>query len=101
MAEQGWATFVVNHWGRFEDVDDEACTLLGYTREELLALHGAELVLESDRPTVAVSLDRMRLGVIDERTGRLVRKDGSVIEMQVRARRLDDGRLELRVRRTG
>ena len=100
MAE-GWATFVINHWGRFEEVDDGACALLGYTQEELLALHGSDLILEVERPAVAVSLDRMRLGVLETRPGRLVRKDGSVVEVEVRARRLDEGRLELQVTRAG
>jgi PAS domain S-box-containing protein len=100
MAE-GEATFVINHWGRFEEVAGDACTLLGYTREELLALRGSDLVLEMDRPAVAVSLDRMRLGVLEARPGRLVRKDGSLVEVEVHARRRDDGRLELRVTRTG
>jgi PAS domain S-box-containing protein len=100
MAE-GEATFVINHRARFEEVDDGACALLGYTRQELLALHGSDLVLEIDRRAVAVSLDRMRPGVLEMRPGRLVRKDGSLVEVEVHARRLEDGRLELRVTRAG
>jgi len=94
---EGAATFVINHRGRFDSVDDDACALLGYSRQELLALHGADLVLEAERPAVAVSLDRMRLGVLATRPGRLVRKDGGIVEVEVHAQRLEDGRLELRV----
>lgn len=96
---EGAATFVITHRGSFDSVDDGACALLGCSREELLALHGAELVLEAERPAVAVSLDRMRLGVLATRPEWLVRKDGGVVEVEVHAQRLEDGRLELRVTR--
>ncbi|HWP66830.1 MAG TPA: PAS domain-containing protein [Candidatus Limnocylindria bacterium] len=98
---EGTATFVVNHRGRFETVDAGACALLGYSREELLAMHGSELVPEAERPRVAVSLDRMRIGELTEQSGRLMRKDGRVIEVHVEARRLPGERLELRVRAAG
>jgi PAS domain S-box-containing protein len=90
-------TFVVGRFGRIENVDDGACALLGYTRTELLAMHGADLVLEAERPAVAVSVNEMRLGTLGRRQGRLVRKDGSVVLVDVCGRPLESGRLELRV----
>lgn len=93
----GDGIFVVSRLGRIEAVDDGACALLGYTRAELLALHGADLVPEAERPAVAVSLDGMRRGTISERPGRMLRKDGRVVAVEVHAQPLEDGRLELRV----
>jgi PAS domain S-box-containing protein len=92
------AIFVVGRLGRIEDVDEGACTLLGYSRDELLALHGAELILPEDRPAVATTLDRMRRGAIEWRAGRIVRKDGSVIPVEVSARPLADEHVELSIR---
>ena len=97
----GEATFVVSRLGRIEAVDDGACALLGYSRAELLAMHGADLVLPAERPAVAVSLDGMRHGTITERPGRLQRKDGVIVAVAVHARLLEDDRLELRVRPHG
>jgi PAS domain S-box-containing protein len=100
MAEEVFgadATFVVGSLGRFEDVDDGACRLLGYSRKELLGLHGSELIVPEERPTVAASIDRMRRGTLDWRRGRLMRKDGSLVPIEVGARPLGQGRVELKV----
>ena len=84
--------------GRIEDADDSACRLLGYSHDEMRELHGSQLVPPGERPAVAVSLDRMRRGEIDQRRGRLVRKDGTVLEVDVSAEWLSDDRLALVVR---
>src|SRR5262245_63118660 len=100
MAEEAFgadATFVVGSLGRFEAVDDGACALLGYSREELLRLHGSELIRPEERPNVAAALDRMRRGTLDWRRGKLVRKDGSLISIEVGARPLGQGRIELKI----
>ena len=87
--------FVVGPFGRIEDVDEGACALLGYTRYELLALHGADLVSAADRPSTAVGVNEMRLGTISQCQGRLLRKDGSLIAVDVTGRPLGEGRVEL------
>ncbi len=56
------ATIVIGRFGRIEKVDDTACSLLGYSRAELLQLHGTDRVLPEEWPVVAVSIDRMRQG---------------------------------------
>jgi PAS domain S-box-containing protein len=92
------ATFVIGPRGGIEHVNEDACSLLGYSRSELLELHGSELILPEERPKVAVSLDRMRRGVLEHRQGRLLRKNRSVIDVAVSARTLADGALVLTVR---
>ena len=56
------ATIIVNRLGTIEDVDDAACTLLGYSKQELVGLHGSDLIPASAQPATAVTIDRMRLG---------------------------------------
>jgi PAS domain S-box-containing protein len=98
--EDSDATFVVDAHGRIEDVDDSACVLLGYSRDQLRGLHGSHLVPPAARPATAASLDRMRRGEIDFRQGTLRRRNGAVLRVEVRARALKEGRLTLCVRRT-
>ena len=90
--------FIVGQMGRIEDADEPACRLLGYSRTELRTMHGSQLVPADERPAVAVSLDRMRRGEIDQRLGRLVRKDGTVIRVEVSAQCLGDDQIALIVR---
>ena len=90
--------FIVGQMGRIEDADEPACRLLGYSRPELRAMHGSQLVPPDERPAVAASLDWMRRGEIDQRFGRLLRKDGTVIAVEVSAQYLADDQLALLVR---
>jgi PAS domain S-box-containing protein len=74
--------FVVGDDYRHIAVNQYACTLLGYTREELLALSARELAPELDLDDHLVSaLSARRL------EGRTVlrRKDGSPVEIEFRA----------------
>jgi PAS domain S-box-containing protein len=76
------AVFVVGDDLRHIAVNQYACTLLGYTREELLALSARELAPELDLDEQLVSaLSSRRLG------GRTVlrRKDGSPVEIEFRS----------------
>lgn len=91
-------TFVTGRYGIIEAVDAGACRLLGYTEDELVGLHGSELIPHAERPTTAVSLDRMRRGELPERVGHVPRKDGEVLVFDVSARRLPDGRIALDLR---
>ena len=90
-------TFRFGRFDKIEAVDDGACRLLGYSRAELLELHGSDLIAPEERPKVAVSIDLMRRGLLEQRQGRLVRKDGGVVEVAVSARALADGHLMLTV----
>ena len=91
-------TFVVGPLGTIEGVDDGACRLLGYTEAQLVGLHGSELIPAEARASTAVSLDRMRQDELAVNSGRMIRRDGSIVPVEVSARPLGDGRLELCVR---
>ena len=92
------ATFVIGRLGQIEDVDDAACTLLGYRYPELVQLHGADVVPPDARPMTAATIDRMRRGEARGARGRLMRKDGTTLHVDVTARCLPQGQLVLTVR---
>ena len=91
-------TFVVGPLGTIEGVDEGACRLLGYTQDQLVGLHGSELIPPEARASTAVSLDRMRRDELAVNNGRMIRSDGSTFPVEVSARPLGEGRLELCVR---
>ena len=91
------ATFLIGRLDSIEDVDAAACELLGYTRAELLKMHGSDLVPTERHGPTAVSLDRMRTGHLTFRVGVLTRKDGVTLSVAVRAEVLEAGRLRMTV----
>ena len=76
------AVFVVGDDFRHIAVNQYACTLLGYSREELLALSARELAPDLDLDAhLASALTARRL----EGRSVLRRKDGSTVEIEFRA----------------
>lgn len=92
-------TLVIGPLSTIEDVDDAGCALLGYSKGELVGLHGSELIPREHRPSVAVALDRIRRGdVAFPMPGFVMRKDGSVLNIELTARKLPGNRLALSLR---
>jgi PAS domain S-box-containing protein len=88
------AVFVADDEGKYLAVNAFACELLGYEREELLALRVPEVAVEE---SAAAEWDAMlRSG---ERTGRTVlrRKDGRELPMHFRATQTTVGAMPLYV----
>jgi hypothetical protein len=56
------------------------------------------LVPREAQPSTAASIDQMRRGEIGVRAGRLMTRTGRELGVQVRSRRLPDGRLALTIR---
>jgi diguanylate cyclase (GGDEF)-like protein/PAS domain S-box-containing protein len=90
--EAAHAAFAVGADGRFVEVNPAAAALLGYGREELLALRLAELYATPEDGE-ALALEMERAGVLREHEVRLRRRDGSVLACAVTAapRRGDGG----------
>ncbi len=84
--------FVANLEGRYTEVNDAGCRMLGYTREELLAKSILDLIPAEESPR----LEREKAallqggGLVSE--WKLRRKDGTYLPVEVSARILSDGR---------
>ena len=83
--------FVADRDGHYLYVNDAACAMSGYSREELLALRVQDTVATAE----AGRLERARAAMLQGPTGAaewsLRRKDGSVLPVEVNARILPDG----------
>lgn len=79
--------------GRLVEANARACVLLGYRRTGLLGRPVEHLIPADERPTHPLCPDAPRGTRTRHGTGRLCRKDGTTVTVQVTARRLSDGRL--------
>jgi len=84
---------------RFIDVNEAACTALGYSRRELLAMELAEIIAPESRESVASALCRSELepvATIDEIVA-LQRRDSSELPIEVTVRRFERKRQSMAV----
>ncbi len=99
LAEQATdAIFITDGHHRLVDVNPAGCAMLGYSRDELLALTIDDLV-----PQLATPEGREQLEVLRGDEGVLVefwlpRKDGSRVPIELTARMLSDGQIHAIVR---
>ncbi|MBI3177245.1 MAG: PAS domain S-box protein [Chloroflexi bacterium] len=86
--------FLSDAQGRYLDVNPRACDMLGYSREELLSMSIADLIAPEELAARPIRFDELRAGkaLISER--QLRRRDGSLLEVEISARMLPDGRLQ-------
>ncbi len=87
------AVFVTDVDGRYVDVNPQACALTGYTREELLQRSVTDTYVPEERAALAARLNETARGSVMGLQRRLLRKDGSIIQVEVGAVRLPDGHL--------
>ena len=90
MAAVGTAQLALD--GRFLEVNDRLCDIMGYRREELLRMTPADLTHPDDRRREDEYLSAYLQGLTPsyEREKRQVRKDGQVIWVQVTAALIRD-----------
>jgi PAS domain S-box-containing protein len=81
---------VVDLEGNYLDVNAKMCQMSGYTRDELLHINVDHLVSASEKAMVQQRLAEVRAGqrVLDER--HLLRKDGSLLPIEVSGQMLDN-----------
>ncbi len=84
--------FVADIDGRYTDVNDAGCHLLGYTREEIIGKTIVDLLPSEDIDRLWEARERLLEGATEVAEWRLRRKDGSYIPVEVSARILPDGR---------
>jgi PAS domain S-box-containing protein len=93
------AFFQANLDGRFTDVNQAACRLLGYDRDELLGNTIFEMIPVEDRSRLkAVRAELLVPGHVHRAEWSLKRKDGTFVPVEVSAHILPDSRWQAFVR---
>ena len=78
--------------GRYVEANPSLCALLGYTREEILSKYAGELIDPADLARDPIGWDALRAGLVRIVERRFVRKDGSIVPVETKTRRMNDGR---------
>jgi PAS domain S-box-containing protein len=89
----GDAMFLADTTGRYLDVNQRGCELLGYPREELVRLRLEDLLSADDLQREPPRMDLLRAGHTLVRERRLRRRDGTLLRVEITAHALPDGRL--------
>ncbi len=76
---------------RFIDVNNSGCQMFGYSKEEVLQMHMAELLFEEDLNTNPIRIDDLKAGEAISNERRIKRKDGSAILVELSSKMLEDG----------
>jgi PAS domain S-box-containing protein len=93
------AVFLADLEGRFTDVNQAACRMLGYEREELIAMTIPDTVAPEDAPRLAAArASLVAPGQVSRGEWTLKRKDGTPVPVEVSASILPDGRWQAFVR---
>lgn len=90
--------FLVSQDGRYLDVNPRGLKLLGYEKEELLALRLGALSLKRDVERLRETLRRVRAGEHYRGAWELRRKDGTLADIELSAVKLSSGLFMLVVR---
>jgi PAS domain S-box-containing protein len=93
------AFFLADLDGRFTDVNQTACRMLGYTRDELIGRTIADIIPSEDLPRLeAVRAALLVPGRVERAEWRQRRKDGTLIAVEVSSNILPGGRWQAFVR---
>jgi PAS domain S-box-containing protein len=78
---------------RYLDANASACRMLGYTHDELVGLHAADIVVPAELPHIAKALSVIKTRADYNRNWQFRRKDGSLFAAEVTATEMPDGNL--------
>lgn len=90
--------FIASQDSQILDVNEAACHLLGYTKEELTQLTIPDLLSTDEFVRVTPSLEAIAKGIIVKGNWKLKRKDNRIFIGEVSSKKLTDGRLQAIVR---
>ncbi len=90
--------FIFDHQGNIIDVNSMACQMLEFTREEFLRQSMRDLIPADEYDAANSHFSELLAGkaVISEK--RMLRKDGTLISVEMSTKMLEDGRLQTIVR---
>jgi len=91
---------IADSHSRYLDANPSVCRMLGYTREELVGLHGSDIVAETEIPHILPAVAEIKATADYHREWTLRRKDGSTFAADVIATTLPDGNILGMVRDT-
>ena len=86
--------FVSDAKGNYSDVNSAGAAMLGYSREEILRLSIADVVVPGEVSRIGPEIGRLEEGRITRAEWQFRRKDGSEFPGEVTGRQLPDGRLQ-------
>ncbi|WP_413164326.1 PAS domain S-box protein [Capilliphycus salinus ALCB114379] len=92
------AVFIADLDGTYIDVNNNACYLLGYAREELIGKEVQDIIPPEDQPKLEAIKQSLLLGNTHLEEWRLIRKDGTTIPVEISTKILPDGRWQAFVR---
>ena len=84
--------FVADLQGRFTEVNDAGCRLLGFSREEILGKTIMDFILPEDKERLFRDRDKFLKGGSDVSEWMMLRRDGTYVPVEVSAKILPDGR---------
>jgi PAS domain S-box-containing protein len=88
------AVVVFNEEGRFLEVNENFCRLLGYGREELLRMNVLDLLPGDELARQPVSYEDLRAGKTVRRERPLLRKDGTRVRVEVVGSMVAEGTMQ-------
>lgn len=92
------AIFIGNQQGQFTEVNESALLLTGYTREELLAKTMSSLFADDELHQSPLRYDLLFEGKTIRADRNLVKKDGTIIPIEMNSRMLPNGALQAVIR---
>lgn len=78
--------------GIIMDVNTGSANLLGYTKEELIGMSLAQILTVEELDKNPIRFDYLEAGHSTVKQRKMKRKDGSIVETEVRSQQLPDGR---------
>jgi len=90
--------FIADLTGRYTEVNDAACRMLGFSREELLTKTIADLLRPEDADRLSNTKKLQLEGGVEKGEWDLLRKDGSYVPTEISAKIFPDGRWQGLVR---
>jgi PAS domain S-box-containing protein len=85
--------FIANSEGRYLDVNSAGCVMLGYSREEMIQMTVADVIVPEEIERITSEIGRLIGGAAIRSEWRFRRKDGSMFQGEVIARQLPDSRV--------
>ncbi len=86
--------FVADSNGKYIDVNSSGCTLLGYSKEEILNLSIKDLIPENEVEANPINYRNLQKDKTFLTERNLVKRDGTLIPVEISAKILDDGKMQ-------